>query len=218
MAEFGAGDSTPAIAEPFVDPTFDRTHGGDAVSRRALFLDRDGVINVNHGYVHRAEETQFVDGIFEMCHAASRRGYLLIVATNQAGIGRGYYSREDFLDYTAWVHAQFRDHGVPLSATYYCPHHPTEALSAYRVACECRKPRPGMLLAAERKFMIDMSRSVFIGDTVNDMLAGAKAGVGRLLLLGDHDPSAVRESPVGTLHLRELTGFTFDGPDGPSSL
>lgn len=209
MVDHRAADRLPGVAEPFIDPSFDADRVGYAVSRPALFLDRDGVINVDHGYVHRPNQTEFVDGIFEMSRTAARKGYLLVVVTNQAGIGRGYYSREDFLDYTAWVHAQFRDRGAPLTATYYCPHHPTEALAPFRTACECRKPRPGMLRAAERRFSIDISESMFIGDTVNDMLAGAEAGVGRRILLSGHDLSVGRELPPGTIRLQALTDLSF---------
>ena len=211
MTEQDAPERRSVGAEPFVDPTFEADQADSAAARRALFLDRDGVINVDHGYVHRPEETQFIDGIFDLCRAATLSGYLLIVVTNQAGIGRGYYSQTDFLDYMSWVHAQFRDRGALLSATYYCPHHPTEAMAPYRVACECRKPKPGMLLAAERRFKIDMPGSIFIGDTVNDMLAGEAAGVGQRLLLGDQDGSVGRNVPTGAARLQTLNEVMLYG-------
>ena len=150
--------------------------------RRALFLDRDGVININHGYVHAPEQTDWVPGIFELVAKAHVRGYLPIVVTNQAGIGRGLYDEAAFLGYTAWMHAQFAARGTPLLATYWCPHHPDEGLGDYRVDCDCRKPRPGMLLQAIERFDIDPSHSLMIGDKQGDLDAAAAAGVPARLL------------------------------------
>lgn len=155
--------------------------------RRALLLDRDGVINVNHGYVHTAERTDWVPGIFELCSAASARGYLLVVVTNQAGIGRGYYSEADFDAYTRWMAEQFRSRGIELAAVYYCPHHPEAGVGEYQQECPCRKPSPGMLLAASADYDIDLSQSLMIGDKCSDMQAGAQAGVAQLFLLDDEE-------------------------------
>lgn len=155
--------------------------GGQAVeaasSRRVLFLDRDGVINVNHGYVHTPEQTDWVPGIFELCVAARDAGYGLIVVTNQAGIARGYYSESQFRDYTRWLHREFEMRGVPLLATYYCPHHPEAGVGEYKVACNCRKPRPGMFIAAMESFAVDPTQSCIIGDQPSDLQAAAAAGV-----------------------------------------
>lgn len=151
--------------------------------RRALFLDRDGVINVNHGYVHSADQTEWVPGIFELCRAGIDAGYDLIVVTNQAGIARGYYAKEEFLEYTRWVHEQFESRGIQIAATYYCPHHPEFGVGEFKVACGCRKPRPGMILAASRDFSIDLSASILVGDMQTDMEAAATAGVGTSLLV-----------------------------------
>jgi D-glycero-D-manno-heptose 1,7-bisphosphate phosphatase len=154
-----------------------------AAPRRALFLDRDGVINVDTGYVHTAAQTHWLPGIFELVADAVRAGYAPVVVTNQAGIARGYYSEAQFLDYTRWVHAQFAAQGAPLLATFYCPHHPEAGLGALRVACDCRKPAPGMLLAAAQALGIDLGASLMIGDTPADMEAARAAGVGRARLL-----------------------------------
>lgn len=150
--------------------------------RRVLFLDRDGVINVDHGYVHTADGVQWVPGVFELARAAASRGMLLVVVTNQAGIGRGYYSVEQFLEFTGWIHRSFRERGIPLLATYYCPHHPEHALGAYRKPCDCRKPGAGMLSAAAAEFDLDLAASVLVGDKLSDIEASVGAGVGTALL------------------------------------
>lgn len=145
---------------------------------KALFLDRDGVINVDHGYVCTPERTEFIDGIFELCLAAKQAGHLLVVVTNQAGIGRGYYSEQQFLDYMDWMRAQFEQRGMTLDAVYYCPHHPTDGVGNYRRECDCRKPAPGMILSAQRELGLHLAQSTFVGDKESDVKAGYAAGVG----------------------------------------
>ena len=142
-----------------------------------LFLDRDGVINVNHGYVCTAERTDWVPGIFELCKMAQDSGYQLVVATNQAGIARGYYTEAEFLNYTKWVHREFARHGVGILATVYCPHHPTAGLGDLRVKCECRKPAPGLFTFASQYLGLDLSRALMIGDKESDLVAATRAGV-----------------------------------------
>lgn len=157
---------------------------------RALFLDRDGVINVDHGYVCSPERTDWVPGIFALCERARDLGYLLVVVTNQAGIARGYYSEQQFERYRAWVHGEFARRGVPLAATYHCPHHPTEGVGNLRQQCGCRKPRPGLLLRAQHDLGLDLGASMLIGDAETDIQAAVAAGVGGYL--------QVRGVPHGT--------------------
>lgn len=154
--------------------------------RKALFLDRDGVINVNHGYVHTVAKTDWVEGIFELCKAARQAGFVLVVVTNQAGIARGNYSEEEFLAYTRWMHAEFAARGTPLAATYYCPHHPQGVLEQYRAECACRKPGPAMILAAADALDINLGESWLMGDKPSDMAAAKAAGMRRALLLSAH--------------------------------
>jgi len=151
--------------------------------RRALFLDKDGVINVDHGYVCTPERTEFVEGIFDVCRVATRRGHLVVVITNQAGIGRGYYSEREFLAYMDWVRSSFAERGAQLDAVYYCPHHPVHGVDQYLRVCECRKPAPGLILSAQHDLGIDLAHSVFLGDSPSDMQAGAAAGVGTCIML-----------------------------------
>lgn len=162
------------------------------LANRALFLDRDGVINVDFGYVCSPDRTQFVPGIFELCAKASRLGYLLIIVTNQAGIGRGYYTEDDFLRYMEWMRGEFSARGIPISAVYFCPHHPEAALDIYRQECTCRKPAPGMFLQAAHDLDIDMSRSMLVGDKPSDAMAAHAAGVSSIFVLpGDQAVDAM---------------------------
>jgi D-glycero-D-manno-heptose 1,7-bisphosphate phosphatase len=158
--------------------------------RRALFLDRDGVINVNHGYVHTAEQTEWVPGIFELCATARDAGYKLVVVTNQAGIARGYYSESEFLDYTRWVHEEFAAQGIEILATLYCPHHPTAGFGEFRVECGCRKPAPGMFTAAIHLLGLAPKDSVMLGDKDSDLIAAASAGIPELFLIDSNKPDA----------------------------
>lgn len=152
--------------------------------RRALFLDKDGVINVDHGYVCTPERTDFIDGIFDLCRTATRRGFLNVVVTNQAGIGRGYYAEQQFLAYMDWVRGEFRKRGAQIDAVYYCPHHPEHGLGEYLRDCDCRKPKSGMLLAAQRDLDLDLAGSLLLGDSESDAMAATSAGVARVFILG----------------------------------
>lgn len=174
--------SMSLIRAPYLDPSADALLAGTASPRKALFLDRDGVININHGYVHTPANTDWVPGIFQLVADAQARGFLPIVVTNQAGIGRGLYDEAGFLAYTAWMHAQFAARGTPLLATFFCPHHPDAGIGEYRLDCACRKPRPGMLLSAIARFGIDAAQSLMVGDKQGDLDAAAAAGVPARLL------------------------------------
>jgi len=150
--------------------------------RKALFLDRDGIINEDGSYLYRPEDFRFMDGIFELCRAAQEKGYLLIVTTNQSGIARGYYTEEDFLKLTDWMCREFAKEDIRIDKVYFCPFHPEKGIGAYKVDSDDRKPNPGMLLKARDEFGIDMEASVMVGDKDSDMEAGRRAGVKKLLL------------------------------------
>ena len=154
----------------------------------SLFLDRDGIINVDHGYVYQSSQFEFVPGIFDVVRAAYQAGFLVAIITNQSGIGRSYYSEDQFHTLMRWVCQQFQDQGGIIDAVYFCPHHPTEGLGDYRQQCPCRKPNPGMIKQACREHAIDLSRSILIGDSWSDLQAGAKAGVSKLIWLSDETP------------------------------
>jgi len=144
---------------------------------RALILDRDGVINVDKGYVHRIEDFEFVSGVFKLCSTAQDFGLVPIVITNQAGIGRGYYTEDDFQRITTWMLDQFRLRGIRIGRVYHCPFHPTDGIGEYRRESFDRKPNPGMILKAQSEFDLDLSQSVLVGDKDSDLEAGLAAGV-----------------------------------------
>ena len=146
-------------------------------SQKALFLDRDGVINVDHGYVSQPNDFEFIDDVFDVCRWFQSQGFIIVVVTNQSGIGRGYYDEKTFWELTNWMVDEFKKQGVTISDVQFCPHHPTNALVPYKQDCDCRKPQPGMLLAAAEKLDIDMSLSVMVGDKGSDMKAARSANV-----------------------------------------
>jgi D-glycero-D-manno-heptose 1,7-bisphosphate phosphatase len=147
---------------------------------KALFLDRDGVVNVEKNYLHKIEDFELMDGIVEVCRDYAEKGYLIIIVTNQSGISRGYYSEEDFARLSRWMIEHFRELGITITHIYYCPHH--ESIDG---ACECRKPEPGMFLRAQREYDLDMAASVMIGDNERDIEASLRAGVGMNILLSE---------------------------------
>ncbi|WP_206483965.1 D-glycero-beta-D-manno-heptose 1,7-bisphosphate 7-phosphatase [Thalassotalea sp. G2M2-11] len=155
---------------------------------KALFLDRDGIINVDHGYVYQKENFEFVAGIFELCRQAMAKGYLLIIITNQSGIGRGKYTIQEFDALTRWMKEEFKKQQCLITDVYYCPHHPTKGKGEYLKACQCRKPEPGLLLKASDEHKIDLKQSIFIGDKTSDMQAAQAAGIhNRILLASKYD-------------------------------
>jgi len=150
---------------------------------RALLLDRDGVVNVDTGHVHRVKDVTFVPGIFELCRAAHAMGYLLVIVTNQAGIGRGLYTEDDFRALTAWMERRFAAEGAPVARVYHSPYHPVHGVGPYRRESACRKPEPGMVLRARAELGLDLAASILVGDRPSDIEAGRRAGVGTNVLL-----------------------------------
>ncbi|MCY2995202.1 MAG: D-glycero-beta-D-manno-heptose 1,7-bisphosphate 7-phosphatase [Planctomycetota bacterium] len=142
----------------------------------AVFLDRDGVINRDTGYVRRVEDFEFIAGVVPALQEIQRRGYLLFVVTNQSGIGRGYYTLEDYQRVNAWMLAHLASNAVTIHGVYVCPHAPD-------VRCACRKPAPGLLLQAQREHGLDLPNSWLVGDKPSDIEAARRAGVGQTLLI-----------------------------------
>jgi D-glycero-D-manno-heptose 1,7-bisphosphate phosphatase len=145
---------------------------------KALFLDRDGVVNVEKNYLHKIEDFELIEGIVDVCCIYQERGYLIIIVTNQSGISRGYYTEEDFAILSQWMVEHFKSFGITITHIYHCPHH--ESIDG---VCECRKPEPGMFLEAQREYDLELSESVMIGDNERDIEAALRAGVNMNILL-----------------------------------
>ncbi|MBW4643785.1 MAG: HAD family hydrolase [Goleter apudmare HA4340-LM2] len=145
--------------------------------RKALFLDRDGVINKEVNYLYKIQNFEFIAGIFETCKFFQQRNYLLIVVTNQSGIARNFYSEEDFIILNDWMLHEFEKQAVKISKVYYSPFHPKYGIGKYQQDSWCRKPNPGMLIQARDEFNINFCESILVGDKESDIEAGLNAGV-----------------------------------------
>ncbi|MDX1460779.1 MAG: D-glycero-beta-D-manno-heptose 1,7-bisphosphate 7-phosphatase [Xanthomonadales bacterium] len=158
--------------------------------RKALFVDRDGVINVDRGYVYRIEDFEFLPGVPEALLSFQDNGFCIVVITNQSGIARGLYRESQLADLHDYMRRQLASAGIELAGIYYCPHHPEAAREQYREECRCRKPAPGMILDAVQELDIDLDHSILVGDSARDIEAGRAAGVDKCILLGtsENDP------------------------------
>ena len=154
----------------------------------AIFLDRDGTLNVDSGYVHEIDDFQFIDGTIEALQQLKAMGYALVVVTNQSGIARGMFTEDTFMRLTEWMDWSLADRDVDFDGIYFCPHHPEAAVEEYRQVCDCRKPQPGMLLQAQQELNIDMAASYMVGDKPEDMQAAIAAGVGTKVLVRTGKP------------------------------
>lgn len=175
--------------------------------KAAAFLDRDGVINIDRGYVFRREDFEFVPGTLDAARELKSMGLALVVVTNQSGIARGYYGPEQFHALTDWMKETFAAHGAALDGVYFCPHHPSEGEAPYRQDCNCRKPAPGLLLDAARDLDIDVRRSALFGDKASDLQAALAAGVPYRVLLGTdgrEQPDHVVPEGLATDRFRSL--------------
>ncbi len=156
--------------------------------RPAIFIDRDGTINIDHGYVHEIEQFHFIDGVIDACLTLKKMGFALVMITNQSGIGRGKFTEAQFLQLTEWMDWSLADRGVDLDGIYYCPHHPQAVIDEFRQSCHCRKPMPGMLLTAQKELKLDMSASYMVGDKIEDLQAALAADVGTKVLVRTGKP------------------------------
>jgi len=143
---------------------------------KVIFLDRDGVINKEVGYLHKIEDFQFIDGVFDACLHFQSLGFKLIIVTNQSGIGRSYYDESEFRLVNNWMLQQFNNQGIKILDVFFCPHGPESG-------CDCRKPKPGMLTQASKKHNINMEDSWMIGDKESDIQAANAAGIQNTILV-----------------------------------
>ena len=187
-----------ALAIPFVDgysttALVRRIRAGDgaadgagastAAPRKAVFLDRDGVINRDRAYVSRWEDFEFVPGAIDAMRRLKTAGYALVVVTNQSGIARGYYSEAQYQALTAAMQQALLEAGAAVDAVYHCPHHPKGAVAELAIDCDCRKPAPGMILRAARELKLSLADSILVGDKPSDIEAARAAGVGRAYIV-----------------------------------
>jgi len=143
---------------------------------KTIFLDRDGVINKEVNYLHKIDDFEFINGIFDTCIYFQKLGYKIIIITNQSGISRGYYTEKQYQIVTKWMLNEFLNNQVQILDIFHCPHSP-------EANCNCRKPKPGMLLDAKSKHNIDMKKSWMIGDKENDIIAANQSGITNTILV-----------------------------------
>ena len=169
--------------------------------RAALFLDRDGVINEEVGYLVRREDVRFVPGLVSLCRTAQELGFVLVVVTNQSGIARGYYTAAAFEELMQWMRNELGRDGVRIEAVYHCPYHPEHGVGEYRREHEDRKPSPGMLRRAAADLDLDLDRSLMVGDRCSDVAAANNGGVRQAFLLAGTERTACpgRYLPMATL-------------------
>lgn len=153
---------------------------------KAIILDRDGTINIEKDYLHKIEDFEFESGVIEGLKILANLGYIFIVVTNQSGIARGYYTEEDLQKLNTHIGNELLKNGIEIKAFYYCPHHPEKGIGEYKVDCECRKPKTGMLEAAIKEFNIDRATSFMIGDNISDVEAGFRANLQPILVETGH--------------------------------
>jgi D-glycero-D-manno-heptose 1,7-bisphosphate phosphatase len=152
--------------------------------RPAAFLDRDGVLNVDHGYVFLPDDLEWIEGAPEAVRLLNEAGYWVLVVTNQSGVARGFYDEEAVRRLHAHMQAELKRYGAHIDAFYYCPHHPEGTAKEYALRCGCRKPGTGMLECAAREWPLDLTRSFLIGDRQDDLAAAAAFKIKGILFDG----------------------------------
>ena len=144
---------------------------------KALFLDRDGTINIDRDYVYKTEDFILIEGVCDIIKRYMQEGYLVIVVTNQSGVGRGLFSEDDVKKLHNYADILLSTHGVKIDKWYYCPHHPVYGIRKYKKNCNCRKPQTGMIEKAVEDFNIDVKNSLLVGDKEDDIKCGEKMGI-----------------------------------------
>ena len=149
--------------------------------RKAVFLDRDGTINIEKNYLYKIEDFEYIPGVIDALRQLCSMGYALIIISNQSGIARGYYTENDYEHLDSWVKEDLRQKGIDITASYYCPHHPEAIIPKYRIKCECRKPGTKLFWDAQKEYDIDMNVSFAVGDRMRDLAICKESGVKGIL-------------------------------------
>ena len=165
-------------------------------AEKVVFLDRDGTINVEKGYLHRPEDLILIPGAAKAIGLLNARGYKTVVVTNQAGVARGYYTEEDVRILHDYLNERLKEEGAHIDLFFYCPHHPQHGIGEYKKECACRKPACGMLAMAEQYFAVDKAHSYMIGDNAGDMGAGKNYGVKTILVGTGYGQEMKRQGSV----------------------
>ena len=167
--------------------------------RRAVFFDRDGVLNKDINYLYKIEDFRWIAGAKETIKYYNTKEYYVFVVTNQSGVARGYYQEEDIKRLHQWIEAELAKEGAHIDAFYYCPHHPEGTVDKYKNVCHCRKPEPGLIKRALEEWPIDTEQSFLIGDKPSDVAAAQAAGIKGYLFPGgnlyDFVTNAISQTP-----------------------
>lgn len=175
--------------------------------RKAIFLDRDGTVNVEKDYLHKIEDFEFEEGSLEAIRIFNDLGYEVIIVTNQSGIARGYYTEEDLIKLNEFMVKEVEEAGGKIIECYYCPHHPEKGLDSYKIDCQCRKPNPKMILDAIDKYGIDRKKSFMVGDKISDIEAGIKAGVTSILVRTGYGEKTLEKKEINVPVFKNLLEF-----------
>jgi D-glycero-D-manno-heptose 1,7-bisphosphate phosphatase len=161
--------------------------------RIAVFLDRDGTLNEEIDFLRTADELRLIPGAASAVRTLNTLGIITCVISNQSGVARGYLTEEDLVPIHARLNRELQDEGARVDAIYYCPHHPTEGNPPYKIACDCRKPKPGMLKKGEKEWGIDLHRSFVVGDRIADVQAGQAVGARTVLVLTGYGKTSLED-------------------------
>ena len=176
---------------------------------KAIFLDRDGVINFDTGYTHKIEDLKFISNSIEGLRLMQDKGYQLIIVTNQAGIAKGIYSEKEYVAFRNEMHNQLREYGIIIDKEYFCPHHKEGIIEKYKIDCNCRKPKTGMLEQAAKDFNLDLKKCWMIGDTPSDVQAGKNAGCRAIQVMSGKEKVKCNNADFIANDLIEVANYIF---------
>ena len=180
------------------------------MKRKAIFLDRDGTINVEKDYLYKIEDFEFLPGVIDGLKLLQEAGYLLIIITNQSGIARGYYKEEDCQKLNSWMLETLKDHGVEIPTVYYCPHHPAAKVEKYRIDCQCRKPKLGLYEQAIMDFDLDVDACYAIGDKIRDCAICSTTGCHGYLIADNEKEDLIKAVKHGEYSQVKYAGSLYE--------